>query len=330
MPNEFVPSYGIIKCRFKAISTNTFGLVFISFNLLSKNLEKVHVAASHFSSIYENNPQMPWYDFEDKIVNIKWRGEYSISITNDVHKAIDSELRSEERVDEFVYYISRNAVPKLSEFLQNMLQRPTGDRNVSVDLEVELASQEEVEEVNVKRMKKESEKKAQATQQAPKQDQQDEFNLPPNSIILESSLVLSPITGIPVYELKPGDKVLTRITEKTQRGQYFKELLGAINPQTNEEKPIPSTIEQIKVVGKNYVILTSIGPGIYGKSIEEDNVKVKKYEGEILKSSLQAGLEVGETESVKSDNFVNILIFLGIAAGGLILVVLILMMLGFF
>lgn len=328
MPESAIPAYGVIKCRFKAVSTNTFGLAFISFNLLSKALEKIQVASSHFSSIYENSPQMPWHDFEEKIVNIKWKGEYSISITNDIQKALDYELKSKDRVDEIIYFINKNATPKIAEFIQSVLQRPTGDRNVSIDVEIETISQEEIEEVSIRRIKKESDKKLQQAQQSSKQDT-DEFNLPQNSIVLESALVLSPITGVPIYELKPGDKVLTRITEKTQRGQYFKELLGAISPQTNEEKPIPSTIEQIKVVGKNYVILTSIGPGIYGKSIEEDNVKVKKYEGEILKGPrLDQGLE--ESSVTKDDNTINIIIFVGIAAGGLILIALILMLLGFF
>ncbi|MEN2997645.1 MAG: hypothetical protein ABDH28_01190 [Brevinematia bacterium] len=328
MPESGVPAYGVIKGRFKAVGTNTFGLVFVSFNLLSKSLEKIQVASSHFSSIYENNPQMPWYDFEERIINVKWRGEYSISITNDIQKAVDYELKSKDRIEEIVYFISRGATPKVAEFLQAVLQRPTGDRNVSVDVELETVSQDEVDEINLRRMRKESEKKSQQAQQTVKQDT-DEFSLPPNSIVLESSLVLSPITGVPIYELKPGDKVLTRITEKTQRGQYFKELLGAINTQTNEEKPIPSVIEQIKVVGKSYVILTSIGPGIYGKSIEEDNVKIKKYEGEILKGP-RSDQVLSEESLQKGDSITNILIFVGIAAGGLILVALILMMLGFF
>ncbi|MFN4244786.1 MAG: hypothetical protein ACK4F9_01375 [Brevinematia bacterium] len=328
MAESVVSAYGIIKARFKAVASNVFGLIFVSFNLLSKTLEKVQVVSSHFSSIYENNPQMPWHDFEEKIINIKWKGEYSISITSDIQKAIDYELKSKERVDEIIYFITKNATPKIAEFLHGVLQRPTGDRNITIDLEIETISQEEVEEVNVKRMKKDFEKKSQVSQQQSSKQEEDEFSLPPNSIVLEASLVLSPITGIPVYELKPGDKVLTRITEKTQRGQYFKELLGAINPQTNEENPIPSTVEQIKVIGKNYVVLTTIGPGIYGKAIEEDNVKVKRYEGEI--KGFRVSQEVASSLDQRDEGFFNILIFVGIAAGGLILVILILMMLGFF
>jgi hypothetical protein len=308
MPENFVPSYGIIKGRFKALGTNTFGLFFVSFNLLSKVLEKIQVASSHFSSIYENSPQMPWHEFEERIINIKWRGEYSINITNDIQKAIDYELKSKERTEEIIYYLTKNAVPKISEFFQNILQRPTGDKNVTVDLEIELVSQEEVEEVNIKRTKKDLEKKVSAPTQ--QQQAQDEFNLPSNSIVLE-------------------DKVLTRITEKTQRGQYFKELLGAIDKTTNEEKPIPATVEQVKVLGKNYVILTSIGPGIYCKSVEEDNVKVKKYEGEVFKTPtgfLGTEPEVSEIDDKTS----NLLIIIGITAGTLILIALILMLLGFF
>jgi len=330
MPDNFVPSYGIVKGRFKALGTNTFGLFFVSFNLLSKVVEKIQVVSSHFSSIYENSPQMPWHEFEERIINTKWRGEYSINVTNDIQKAVDYELKSKERTDEIIYYLTKNSVPKLSEFFQNILQRPTGDKNVTLDLEVELVSQEEIDEVNVKRTKKDLEKKVSTQpQQQQQQQMQEDFGLPPNSIVLESSLVLSPITGVPVYELKPGDKVLTRISEKTQRGQYFKELLGAIDRTTNEEKPIPSTVEQIKVLGKNYVILTNIGPSIYGKSIEEDNVKVKKYEGEVVK--VGAGVVSGEPDIKDMDSKTsNLLIFIGIAAGTLVLIALILMMLGFF
>ncbi len=197
---DVVSAYGVIKVRFKAIASNIFGLIFVSFNLLSKALEKVQVVASHFSSIYENNPEMPWHDFEEKIINIKWKGEYSISITSDIQKAIDYELKSKERVDEIIYFVVKNSTPKIAEFLQSVLQRPTGDRNITIDLEIETVSQEEVEEVSLKRMKQDSERRAHASQsqQTQSKQDQDEFSLPPNSIVLESSLVLSPITGIPV------------------------------------------------------------------------------------------------------------------------------------
>ncbi len=327
MPENFAPAYGIIKGRFKAVGSNTFGIFFVMFSLLSKNVEKIQIASSHFSSIYDNSPQMSWHDFEERIVNLKWKGEYSINITNDIQKAFDYEFKSKERVDEITYFMSKGAIPKITEFFQNILQRPTGDRNVSVDIEIEMVAQDEIEEVNIKRIKKDQEKKTfqQTTQQ---KTDIDEFNLAVNSVVLESSLVLSPVTGIPIYELKPGDKVLTRITEKTQRGQYFRELLGSIDPVTNEERPIPAVVEQIKVIGKNYVVLTNIGPSIYGKSIEEDNVKVKKYEGQIFLTSKQV-LE-SKTEDISEDKTSNLLIFLGIAAGTLLIVVLILTLLGIF
>lgn len=324
---EEIYVYTIIKGRVKALASNTFALFYILINNLSKNIEKMHVAASHFSSIYDISPNLPWHEFESKIIGLRWKGEFSINLTNDIQKAIDDELRNRENFEEFYYMINKNNIPRATEWLQNILQRPTGDRNVQVELVLEKITQEEYEEITVKRVTEELKKTEEKTKE--KKETVVSYELPPGSVLLETSMVLSPVSGIPIYELKPGDKVMLRITEKTPRGQYFIELLNAITPE-GEVKPIPATVEKIIPMGKQITIITNIGPGIYGKAVEEEAVKVKKFEGVIEKQIGIPGFqEKEEMEKLKKGGIgTEWLIILGISIGALAIIAIILIILG--
>ena len=67
-----------------------------------------------------------------------------------------------------------------------------------------------------------------------------------------------------------------KISEETSRGQYFIDLLDA--SRDHEVIPIPASIVKVTSDGKFFTVLVSIGPGVYGKAIQEDNIKVKRYD----------------------------------------------------
>ncbi len=85
---------------------------------------------------------------------------------------------------------------------------------------------------------------------------------------------------------------MIKITEQSNRGQYYIDLLNA--SADHELIPIPATILKVSKEGKIYTVMASIGPGIYGKSIDEDTVKVKKYDPSLDKKKKSKVSEISQ------------------------------------
>ncbi|MGC8770389.1 MAG: DUF4899 domain-containing protein [Brevinematia bacterium] len=270
----------IIKGRFKAPAVSSFGLFIIFMDNSSKAVEKYDVVSSHFSTLYENNISMPWNELENIITKLKWKGEYATSLTHDVQSTFDDLFQTGTgRTPEIWSNIKKLQFNKVEGIFEEVLSRPAGDKNIKVDIAIETLPASQIE--SVRKNQSESSGKDILSAISPSQDaqpkQQKESYIPDDSaVLLEVSLVLSPVSGVPVYELKEGDKIFVKITEQSNRGQYFIDLLNA--SQDGEILPIPATVVKVTKEGKIYVVIVNIGPGIYGKSLDEDNVKVKMYD----------------------------------------------------
>ncbi len=272
----------IIKGRFKATASSSFGVFIVFMDNSSKNIEKFDVVASHFSTLYENNISIPWNEIENLITKLKWKGEYATSLTHDVQATLEDLFQAGTgRSGEIWSNIKKLQFNKVENIFEEVLARPTSDKNIKVDIAIETLPSSQIEAI--RKNKAESGSKdilsalTPSSQQENQQKQEKESYIPEDSaVLLEVSLVLSPVSGVPVYELKEGDKIFIKITEQSNRGQYFIDLLNA--SQDGEILPIPATVVKVTKEGKIYVVIVNIGPGIYGKSLDEDTVKVKMYD----------------------------------------------------
>ena len=269
-------SFTIIKGRFKAPASSSFGLFVIFIDNVSKNVEKFDVIASHFSVIYENNLAMPWNELEELISKMKWKGEYATNLTHDIQSTLEDlfEPNSGRNVDIW-NSVKKAQTNKTCSIFEEQISRPTGDKNIKVEIGIENINVSDIE--NVKRTREtQSNTSDLLEKQASMPMESDGIRLEENAVVLDVALVLSPISGIPIYELKEGEKIVVKISEESSRGQYFIDLLNASDG--SDILPIPASVVKISSSGKLYTMMLNIGPGIYGKAIEEDNVKVKIYD----------------------------------------------------
>jgi hypothetical protein len=120
---------------------------------------------------------------------------------------------------------------------------------------------------------------------------------------LDVDLVLAPVSGIPVYELTEGDKIMVKINERLPRGKHYVDLLGA--RVDGNVIPVPAEIVEIQRNEKNeYTILCKINDRIYGKAIETEQVKLKKYDELLLSDqSLREFSLSEETSRIRSFRF---------------------------
>lgn len=271
-------NYLIIKGRFKAINTSSYGLFIVFLDNISKNVEKYDVVSSHFSTLFENNVGMPWSEMEEIIAKLKWKGEYATSLTHDIQATIEDLFQpGTGRTQDIWANIKKAQINKVLVIFEEVLARPTGDKNIKCELGIETVTKGEIDDARKARADKEGKdifNLGGQEQEAPVQ--KTDPSLEQNAVILEVSLILSPISGVPIFELKEGEKIMVKITEQSSRGQYFIDLLNAT--VDNEIVPVPATVVKVSKEGKLYTVLVNIGPSIYGKSIDEDNIKVKKYD----------------------------------------------------
>lgn len=94
------------------------------------------------------------------------------------------------------------------------------------------------------------------------------------TVVLRISLIPDRQKGVLIGDLKKGTRVLVKIVDSRDIAQYLATLLGG--KQGSEIVSFPAPVEEIKVdeLGK-YTVITRFGPGVLGKTICEENVKIK-------------------------------------------------------
>jgi len=287
---EFTPNtnYLVIKGRFKATASSSYGLFIVFMDNITKNTDKIETVASHFSTVYDTNINMPWSELQDIITKLRWKGEFATSLTHDIQGSLEDLFQpGTGRGPDIWNAIKKATLNKAANFFEEFLARPTGDKGVKVELAIETITQSDIE--NVKKMREEREMLSNLNVQPKAPQAPAEPKVEEGAVVLDVSLVLSPISGVPIYELKEGSKIFIKITEQTSRGQYFNDLLGA--SEGGEILPVPATVKKVSKEGKIYTVLVEIGPGIYGKSLDEDTVKVKLYDSTQDKRKSQKTIE---------------------------------------
>jgi hypothetical protein len=268
----------ILKGRFKALTTNTFGIFIIFINRTSKSIEKMSVIASHFSSMYDHDPCQPWDKFEDIIAQMRFNGEISTSLSNDFQALFVSSFLS-DIIELFIDSFDMKNFTKTEHVIQSLVEKILSDKNISLQLEKETISKEDLERVKLEREQKSKPAEASPAPQSP-QDVGVQFKVDEGSVILNVGLVIGPISGIPIYDVKPGDQIVVKISGRTQKDQYFIDLLGARN-EAGEVLPVPAVVKEVQASSgtpKEYNLLVEIGPGIFGKATEQEQVKLKRYD----------------------------------------------------
>ncbi len=149
----------ILKSKFKAIDTNTYGLFMIFLNEDMRMVENLIAVASHYSSIYDMDPSLPWFTLEESLINLKWKGDIAVNITVDLQNYLESSL-DRDRGNELYSLIKNNDYMKIESLLIAILMKPLTDRNIELEIVSETISREEMRLKRAERNKPKTTKKA--------------------------------------------------------------------------------------------------------------------------------------------------------------------------
>jgi len=255
----------VLKGRFKAVETNTYGLFIIFLNEELRTVENLMAIASHYSSLYDIDPHLPWYTLEEDIINLKWKGDIAVNISIDLQNYLESSL-DRDRGNELYTLIKNNDQTKIESLLQAIIMKPLSDRNILLETLTEVISKESMRIIRSERNKPKRKQSGRASSLKTKTD---------NYIAVD--LILAPVSGIPIYDLTKGDRIMVRINDTTTRGRYYVDLLGA--SVDGNIVPVPAEVTEITRGNDNeYNILCKIGEEAIGKAVETEHVKIKKYD----------------------------------------------------
>lgn len=258
-------NYVILKGRLKAIETNTYGLFIIFFNENQRAVNNIKAIASHYSSLYDIDPQLPWNAFEENLTNLKWKGDIALNISLDLQNYMEKALER-DRGDELFTLLKNNDYTKVDSLLQAIFIKPFSDRNIFLEIHTETISIEEFKRISEERKKLKGQKPSTTAKLTSKEGD-----------LIEIDLILAPVSGIPIHELTKGDKIMVRIQDKTTKARYYIDYLGV--KVDGNIIPVPAEVIDIdKNENNEFIILCKIEEKVFGKAVEAERVKLKRYE----------------------------------------------------
>lgn len=281
----------ILKARFKSNSLSLYGILVVIFSN-NGEVDSFNTVVSTYSNIYDLEPHAGWERYEENILELKWKGNFNNSMTTSLMDQINSISNDLNLKSQLYEYLNNYDYDNVEVFMFDAINRIIHDKNLIVEVGIQETTSEEFQETKKSRGK--------ATEKA------NEPAIEDGSAILPIEPILSPVKGKPIYELKIGDKIMGRITGNSDRANYFIDLMDL--RQENVIKPIPCEVIDIKSSGKTgpIEILTQIGPGIYGKCMEDEKqVKLKIYDpiadGPPAKAKPKQKVSQGASMDDKSD-----------------------------
>ena len=255
----------ILKGRLKALETNTYGLFIIFLNENQRAVYNILAIASHYSSLYDIDPQLPWNTFEEKLADLKWKGDIALNISLDLQNYMDKALERDRGVELFTL-LKNNDYMKIDSLLQAIFIKPFSDRNISMEIHVETISMEDFKKVNEERNQLKKQKPSTTTKLTEREGDQ-----------IEIDLILAPVSGILINELTKGDKIMVRILGNTTKARYYIDYFGV--KVDGNIIPVPAEVIEINRNENNeFIILCKLAEKVYGRAVEAERVKLKRYE----------------------------------------------------
>ena len=267
--NLFSDHILIVKGRFKSNSLNLYGILLIILNQNQK-LDTYNIVVSTYSSVYDHEPHISWDQYEQAIMEMKWKGNFNASMTSSLMDQFKNIESDNELTAQIYNSINNYDYDNIDIFFFDMINRIIHDKNLILETSIQEVTLEEFVEAKEKRYDNEDQNDSSPVAAT---------DLEEGSVMLTVQPILAPVKGKPIYELKVGDTIMTKIIPNTDRANYFIDLLEL--RVENHVKPVSCEVIDIKSNGKNepIEILTRIGPGIYGKCIEDERqVKLRLYD----------------------------------------------------
>ncbi len=269
----------IVKGRFKAVSQNLYGQFILIFKD-QNNFDSYNAVISTFSDLYSMEPHEEWTKYRENISTVKWKGNYNTAMTISIMNHLKKFAEEMNSINILYQHVAEYDYNAMDAIIFDLLKRVVQDKNLILETIIQEVLQSDYYAATTVAATAEKITAEAAAEQA-------EFTVEDDAVILPVKPIVAPIKGKPIFELHIGDRLMVIIEPRSDRANYFIDLLDL--REDNEIKPTPAEVIDIKAgYGKNNPtdILTLVSRGIYGKFTEaEKQVKLRMYDPAVDRES---------------------------------------------
>jgi len=271
----------VVKGKFTVEDQNTSGVFLAFFNFIDEYISAIESVielndaffsktkvSDNWNTIYKN---IASYEGKEKLNSEKLNGDlYNFFIQLDVWPHVQKEDVN-------------NLAPILLDIIKECFESLTVDCQIDFEktnsLELELAGIEVMVPLNIENRKRSTEISLDPDSPFGKKITSVESQA---QFIINGSLIISPVRGKLLSELKPNEKIYVLLSDKDQISQR---VLDTYKSRDAEGNPRPFLGKIVSVIpnemDKGYIIYIVVAKGIFVKIIEEENLKIQTELSEI-------------------------------------------------
>ncbi len=249
-----------IKGKFKCEKINVYGIFLFIINIRQRRLVRVGALVSYNPSIYENDLDMNWHDFEKHLYSLRL-GEGSLQdLTQNLQNCLQIKLNRDESKN-FYQHLRNLDKREIDPILLSEIKTVTGDQEAVLNTSIE--------QLNLAQFK---ELRKDIGNEGGESSYGEERRRDP-TIILKIELILDSLKGCAAKNLKKGDLILAKIIDIRDIAQYLSTLLGG--KQQEEIIPLVASVENVEIQKDQVIVKTRFSPGIIGRTTLSSDNKVK-------------------------------------------------------
>jgi hypothetical protein len=290
----------ILALKIKFTSSSLYGAMIVFLNAPQVRLVDTFLVVSNDYLIDNIQNNQDWKTFEKDISSSR-ASVTDYRLINEIKDKFDHGL-SMQICMSIVKLVEKNDEIQLSRMFQKFVQETTGLQRVDISIEIQKISSLEMETDSISTRKIDSmSPPAEKVPDEPvelEKTADDDIKQGVNGVraVIRSSLILSPIKGKNINELKINDKVMISLIDLSEQNITIAKAFNSYDAENRRILPIPSRIKSIKYIdGAGYKIYVVIAKGIVGQIMEEEsNIKVA------MDPSVPAAQETKEPEGKTS------------------------------
>lgn len=258
--------YIILKGRIRSDALNFYGVFVLIIDRDLKILDKLDVVASRIPTLFNTVQSENWDSLQRAIIQNIFDGKNIDNLSKSITMAIDKLFLNED-VDYLINLIE-NDTQKFIQIFEENLNRTFQKGNIKVEIFKTYAQTLETQ-------KKIEEDISQTI--AGLDNSLLTFDIPPGVSVIPVKPVLAPVSGTPIYELTAGDYIYVNLDPNFDK---YREYVNYFNlKQDDKILPMKAQILEILIdLNNNFVILVKLDDTTYGQIVEEEKVKIRKFE----------------------------------------------------
>lgn len=260
--HEYIAFSGKVKTN----RENLFGIFVVIINKSFRSLESAQLVFSIYSEAHSMDFSQGWHVFEKKIQDMTYGGQSVEAVTFAAQDAMRTLCKSPDFIKEITEFAEKNNKAFIQSMFEEFFDKELNDSKIEISVSIETIGDVALQEGRVR-------PDARAETQDPKEEGGDEG---PKAAMVRSKLVLAPVGGKLVTELKAGDQIMVRLEKVGVRESALIESMQLVK-ENGEIKPCACKVVGINPSGKGVDITVQIDENTISKIYEEERVLVKLF-----------------------------------------------------